>query len=530
MRQNTLHITVLFLFTAIMAKAQISPGDLSKPHADLEGMMNCTECHVLGGKVSNEKCLTCHQELNTRIDQKKGYHASGEVNNKGCASCHSDHHGRNFEMIRFNEDEFEHQLTGYELTGKHIKTDCRECHQPDLIANAELKKNNTTFLGLKQECLACHEDVHQKTLSTNCVSCHTTEAFSPPSNFNHSTADFALAGKHRNVDCIKCHRMELRNGKNFQRFVDIPFQNCTACHNDVHDNKFGNKCTECHNENSFSVAGASKNFSHNMTGFELEGKHRLVDCKQCHVASFTTPLPHNKCASCHQDYHKREFVRNSVSPDCAECHTVNNFSGSFYTLEEHNESQFQLEGAHLATPCFACHQQSTRWRFRNIGERCVDCHEDVHAGHIDKKFYPQQTCESCHSVTRWQDNRFDHNLTEFALLGAHVQQECMACHSADDQNAIRKFENFQSLSMVCANCHQDEHHRQFEQGGITDCSECHGFENWASMDFDHNKARFKLDGKHVEEDCAACHKETKVQGEIFVLYKIKKFECIDCHQ
>ena len=123
MRQYTLHIILLLIFMVNLANAQISPGDLSKPHAELEGMMNCTECHVLGGNVSNEKCLDCHKELNSRISQNKGYHTSSEVSNKNCASCHSDHHGRKFEMIRFNEDEFEHQLTGYELTGKHIKTD-----------------------------------------------------------------------------------------------------------------------------------------------------------------------------------------------------------------------------------------------------------------------------------------------------------------------------------------------------------------------------------------------------------------------
>jgi hypothetical protein len=530
MRQKTLYATLLMFFLAVTAHAQISPGDLSGPHAELEGMMHCTECHVLGGKVSNEKCLDCHKELKDRISQNKGYHASPEVDSKDCAGCHSDHHGRNFEMIRFNEDEFQHQLTGYELTGQHKKTDCRECHQPDLIADASLKKNNNTFLGLEPECVACHEDVHQKTLSTDCASCHATDAFSPPTNFDHNTADFALVGKHRNVDCAECHKTEIRNGKDFQRFVDIPFQKCTDCHDDVHDSKFGNNCTECHSENSFSVAATSKNFNHTMTGFELEGRHRAVDCKQCHVSGFTTPVPHNRCASCHQDYHKKEFVRNSVTPDCAECHSVNGFTNSLFTIEQHNKSPFLLEGAHLATPCFACHKQSAMWSFRNIGERCVDCHEDVHDGFIDEKFYPNQSCESCHSVTRWTDNRFDHTLTEFPLLGAHAKQECMACHRSDDQNAISKYENFQNVSMLCSACHQDEHHRQFEENGLTNCRECHGYEDWSSVVFDHDKAAFKLDGRHVEVDCAACHKNTEEQGEVFVLYKIQKFECKDCHQ
>ena len=48
--------------------AQISPGDLAQPHAHLEGMSNCTKCHILGEKVSNDLCLDCHTELKTRID------------------------------------------------------------------------------------------------------------------------------------------------------------------------------------------------------------------------------------------------------------------------------------------------------------------------------------------------------------------------------------------------------------------------------------------------------------------------------
>jgi len=530
MRQNSLHIAVLLLFSAIMTKAQISPGDLSNTHAEMEGILNCTKCHVLGGKVSNEKCLDCHQELKTRIYQKKGYHVSDEVNNKDCATCHSDHHGRNFKLIRFNEDDFKHQLAGYELTGQHNRIDCRDCHKPDLIQNEDLKKNKTTFLGLEQDCLSCHEDFHQKTLSQNCASCHTTDAFSPPSIFNHNMSNFTLLGQHQNVACIECHRMEIRNGKDFQRFVDIEYQNCTACHTDVHNNKFGKNCSECHSEVSFNFVRSSKIFNHKMTGFELQGKHRYVDCKQCHKTSFTNPIPHNRCASCHQDYHKREFAGIQQSPDCDECHTVKGFSGSSYTIEKHNENQFPLEGAHLATPCSACHKREVRWSFRGIGERCVDCHEDVHNGYIDEKYYPDQSCEQCHAVTHWQENRFNHSLTKFELLGAHAKQECMACHGVDDKNNGNKYDNFQYLSMVCVGCHNDVHLQQFERGGVTDCMECHGFESWGSIDFNHNKAAFKLDGKHVDVDCAACHKEIEAQGEIFVLYKISNFECIDCHQ
>jgi len=530
MRGRFLHTTLLFIFTSMLAEAQISPGDLASAHADLEGILNCTVCHKLGEDVSNEKCLDCHQELKIRIDQKKGYHVSSEVSSKSCVTCHSDHNGRDFEMIRFDEADFNHELTGYDLTGQHNKIDCRQCHTPDLITDSNLKKNKSTFLGLETTCLSCHEDIHQKTLSQDCASCHTTEAFSPPTNFDHNNTAFALKGQHQNVACIDCHLMEKRNGKDFQRFTNIPFQNCTACHEDVHDSKFGQNCTECHSVQSFRVAGYTKNFDHNMTGFKLQGKHKYVDCKQCHTVNFTNPLPHNRCASCHKDYHNKEFVRDRVNPDCVECHTVNGFSGSLYTIEKHNESTFPLVGAHLATPCFACHRQNVRWRFNGIGERCVDCHEDVHTGYIDEKYYPSQSCENCHGVTRWQENHFDHNLTNFELSGVHANKECMTCHGTGEQDDVNKYENFGNLSVDCIGCHDDVHRRQFEREGLTYCLECHGFESWVTIQFDHNKTAFKLEGKHAEADCESCHSEIEDQGQIFVFYKIKNFECIDCHK
>ena len=65
------HIFILFLFVQALSQvgfSQISPGELAKVHAHLEGMSNCTQCHSLGAKVSNEKCLDCHKEVKTGCD------------------------------------------------------------------------------------------------------------------------------------------------------------------------------------------------------------------------------------------------------------------------------------------------------------------------------------------------------------------------------------------------------------------------------------------------------------------------------
>jgi hypothetical protein len=52
----TIYIIVMMLSVDNLS-AQISPGDLSNPHSNLEGISNCTQCHVLGNKQTNEKCL-----------------------------------------------------------------------------------------------------------------------------------------------------------------------------------------------------------------------------------------------------------------------------------------------------------------------------------------------------------------------------------------------------------------------------------------------------------------------------------------
>ncbi len=610
------------------AIAQISPGDLSTAHAKLEGMSNCTQCHDLGDKVSNTKCLACHKEIKSRVDKRTGYHSSKDIKGKECASCHSDHHGRKFDMVRFDEKKFNHTLAGYELTGAHKLIDCRECHKPDYVADINLKKKKDTYLGLGQKCLDCHDDYHQKTMANDCAKCHGMDDFKPATKFNHDKTDFALAGKHKSVECKECHKMEVKNGKEFQHFADVPFKNCNACHDDphrnhlgsdckqchneqgfgntsslskfnhgktsfalkgkhkqvdcakchsmaaatpqnvfqdrlgvknsacatchkdVHEGKFGTDCAGCHNESSFTKVSASNldDFNHALTGFELQGKHAAVDCKKCHKAdSFTDPLPHNACAACHADYHEGQFVSTArpIAPDCAECHTVDSFAESNFSTEQHAKTKFPLDGAHVATPCFACHLANKnvgedsnlpdvgqrKWRFRNIGEHCVDCHEDIHkkGNELAEKWYPNQDCQTCHVTETWvaSSSRFDHSKTKFQLQGKHQEQDCRACHLSDEEPPQRKFVG---LTNACADCHEHSHGSQFVQNGVTDCTRCHNLDGWAMTDFDHDKTRFKLEGKHAEVACEKCHVPKMVDEVVFVEYRMASFECIVCHK
>lgn len=530
---TTLFIAMMLMFTH-NTSAQISPGDLSTPHANLEGISNCTKCHSVGNKVSKDLCLDCHKEVNARIVAKKGYHASAEVTGKECFTCHNDHHGRNFKLIRLDKEKFDHLLTGFELKGKHLRQDCKDCsckgcHKPANIKDPEIRKKAATYLGLTQECTSCHDDYHQGKMASNCTNCHGFDSFKGASGFDHNTSKFPLVGQHKKVACEKCHKPEIVNGKSTKTFKGLAFSNCVSCHKDIHQNKFGQDCKQCHIEESFHNVKGINTFNHDKTDFKLIGKHTTVNCKICHKTNLTSPIKHDKCSDCHIDYHKKEFAKNGLSPDCSECHSNDGFIPSFFTLEKHNLLKFKLEGAHLATPCFSCHKKQPNWSFRNIGIACVDCHKNEHKGFIQENFYPNESCTTCHLVEKWKSINFDHSRTNFKLEGIHSKTKCTACHYPTKDNKLSS-QKFTGLSVSCSECHSNSHSEQFEVNGITDCSKCHGFENWTKSTFDHNNARFKLEGVHAQLACVKCHPEvTSTKGK-YIEYKNNKLLCSDCHR
>ena len=90
-------------------------------------------------------------------------------------------------------------------------------------------------------------------------------------------------------------------------------------------------------------------------------------------------------------------------------------------------------------------------------------------------------------------------------------------------------QQFPGMQASCSNCHKDNHNRQFEANGVTDCLRCHNASLWKISNFDHNKTAFKLDGKHQNVPCQKCHKQITEQNITYVLYKIKETRCESCH-
>ncbi|MDA3929183.1 MAG: hypothetical protein PF541_09500 [Prolixibacteraceae bacterium] len=517
-------LLLIFIFQA-RSYGQISPGDLTSAHANLEGMSKCVNCHVLRENVTDEKCLDCHTEIKSLVNANSGYHVSVEVENKQCFECHNEHHGRNFQIIRFEKDSFDHQLTGYQLDGKHAEVECIDCHKNEFIKEKiSQKTQGESYLGLQQECLSCHTDYHQESLGANCFECHSFQAFKPAEKFNHDNANFRLVGAHKNADCVKCHKIDEVNGQKFQHFKNVVANNCTDCHTDVHNGKQGNDCLKCHNQVSFNKISDLQSFDHSTTNFPLIGLHQKVDCDKCHEASYTQDIAYQKCTDCHDDFHRGQLTSNRKTTECNSCHNEYGFSPSQYTIERHNQSSFVLDESHLATPCIFCHLKEDQWEFKQIGKKCVDCHEDIHNGIIEKKFYPKKNCESCHSVSSWSEVEFDHKLTEFELEGEHQNQNCRACHFNLDNS-----QQFNVLDRKCEQCHNDVHFGQFETKENNNCELCHTFTNWLPERFEHDSTRFKLDGGHENVDCFKCHENVSVDENSYINYSFEDIKCVLCH-
>lgn len=519
------HIIVI-IFLAAKSYAQISPGDLTKSHEKLEGLSNCTKCHVLGEQVADSKCLDCHLEIKKLREQKRGYHSLEAVKSKNCSECHSEHHGRNFLIVNFNASSFDHRKTGFELLGSHSKLKCEKCHQEKFVNLSFTKNRKNSYLGLSSDCFLCHEDAHQKTLGKDCSTCHGNDSFKPAVMFSHDISKFRLTGSHQKAACEKCHPIAKLNGVNFQKFKGIDYGSCQSCHSDIHKGKFGSDCQSCHNTSSFHSISKSS-FDHNKTNFQLLGKHNNIRCNECHKTNITTKLKHEKCNDCHTDYHKGEFTELNGSKDCSICHNEAGFTPSLFTIQMHNETKFVLTGAHLAIACKNCHLKSESWHFRNIGSECIICHNNIHGNELTEKYFPVNDCGFCHTTNGWNAINFDHSKTDFILEGKHQNVQCGKCHSKETSE-VKHFK-FASLKSNCEACHYDIHFGQFGVNEKSACVRCHTFNNWKPEKFDHEKTNFSLQGAHSKLSCQQCHKIKTINGNNFVMYKLEDFRCVSCH-
>jgi hypothetical protein len=461
----------------------LSPGRLTRPHTELEGMANCTECHERGRGVSATRCLSCHKPVADRIARRVGIHRN--VTND-CVQCHVEHSGLDGELRPFNLATFDHARdANYPLDGEHaaVAAKCESCH------------TTRSFLTAKTTCVSCHEDVHKGDLGTACDTCHTTKTpFAAASKtFDHGTTRFALTGAHRSATCESCHKSPT--------FAGVAFASCASCHENPHTPALSGTCSSCHGTETWRT----RRFDHSRTDFPLVGKHRTTECASCHKTSAFRDTPAaTTCASCHTDPHRGEFAE-----DCASCHTEESLSGG--TFDHDTRTPFALTEGHGSLTCVSCHTKVVMGvptarvsaDFRGLTGTCTSCHDDPHETTLGS------ACSTCHTTATFSMTAYSHERSPELFEGAHAPLTCEACH--EPARIPRTGElalaaaRFTATPTDCVACHRDVHLGQVG----SDCAACHALtgEPFAADRFAHDRATFKLTGTHATTDCAGCHKE-----------------------
>lgn len=550
-------LTGRFLGTAILCglvaglaqptQGQISPGELSAAHRELDGSDQCLSCHSSGRGVDRDLCLSCHQVLSSRISAGQGLHA--RTVDTACERCHIEHHGRDFALVWWGEEgmeTFDHSQTGYPLEASHRGVACRSCHQPEhiprpaplLAEGIDLKR---TFLGLGSECSSCHADPHAGQFeSTTCSSCHGLQEWRGAERFDHQQTGFPLTGLHRDVSCSDCHQP--RAGGDVQ-YRGLAAETCADCHQDPHQGRLEGTCANCHSTDGWDRTETT-GFDHDRTRYPLRGRHRSVACVACHGESLTRSFSSerfDRCETCHRDPHAGQLSQEGRG--CDSCHDVAGFEPSLFDQDDHETTGFSLEGAHRNVPCVECHRRvpadslvraglarAPRTRqllqFRFASSSCESCHRNPHDKSV--RALPNG-CETCHSPVRWSEVAFDHASTGFFLEGRHADVSCLQCHRESTAGADLKRVGFSTARADCRACHDSPHQGQFGTAEEPNpCARCHDSDSWEPSRFDHRDV-YLLVGAHRAVPCRTCH-PTEVAGDsTFVRYRPTGRECLDCH-
>jgi hypothetical protein len=202
----------------------ISCHRIDEPHEGRFGL-NCAECHSsdgwspakfdhnlsvfkLEGKHVEVQCEDCHQNgeyKDTPMDCYSCHKQDDEHEGKFGTDCSACHNPSDWE-----DATFDHNLSDFPLTGRHVGLACEQCH------------SSGQFAGLPTACVNCHSDpaYHAGMFGSNCAECHTTDNWSARYRGSHpGIADEGGRGvNHGGTSCRGCHTKTLHSAT------------CTKCH------------------------------------------------------------------------------------------------------------------------------------------------------------------------------------------------------------------------------------------------------------------------------------------------------------
>ncbi len=466
----------------------------------------CLDCHTNPNDYSVFTCISCHMNPETN-QEHAGVNGYAYVDVL-CLACHP---------TGESDVNFDHNQTGFPLTGSHLTVDCLDCH-----ANG--------FEGTPTDCNACHTtDYNQSTnpnhltlgIPTDCASCHTTAPDWNPATFGIHNNYYVLQGAHAVIadQCVTCHNGDYNNTPN----------TCVGCHQDDYNNtnnpshvalNFSTDCASCHTESGWSPAEYE---DHDDQYFPIySGEHEGVwdQCNDCHTNSNNYAI--YTCVTCHTSSETGQ-QHNGVngyfyeSSACLACHPDGSSEGSF----NHNESDFPLTGAHLTVACIDCHSNG----YQNTPTECSACHTPDYNGATNPNHQSlglSMDCVTCHTTApNWNPALFPDHDDYYPLLGAHaaIADQCVTCHNG----------NYNNTPNTCFGCHQDDYNNTNDPDHQaaqfpTTCQNCHSQNAWEPSTWDHDDLYFPIySGEHEDEwdQCTDCHTNPN---------NYSVFSCLGCHE
>ena len=475
-------------FVAIGGRERFDHALTGWPLVESHAGVDCNRCHTrrtgLGARsylFAFTACEGCHTSP----------HGELRASLQRCARCHQQRDWRPLAKMDFDHDA--PSDARYPIEARHKSVTCLQCHPKSLFRAPGFAA---------PDCTPCHAAKHGDSLfgtggKKKCAACHSAKVAWPEVRFDHARGTkFPLEGAHASAACRACHAEAARVK---------PERACATCHRDVHKGRFssaaagGGECGACHGASSWKDASR---FDHARAGFVLTGRHSEIACRTCHGGSSPgdfeklTSLVQGGAVACmgchtHESVHKKQFQNG----ECLRCHLVagkNKFRKEAVDRFHGPASRFPLNEGHARVACEKCHVNDV---YEGTPVECGPaCHgDDLHKGTLGQK------CSGCHEGGHWRATRFDHDNSDFPLIGHHQQTACADCHPS---------RRFKPVERACKGCHAaDDAH----QGTLGDrCERCHS-PTGRSL-FDHNdpkvEGRFRLEGKHRQVRCQGCHPTT----------------------
>jgi len=327
-------------------------------------------------------------------------------------------------------------------------------------------------------------------------------------------------------------------------------------------------------------------FDHLTTGFELTGRHRDLQCEECHAGAVFKGTP-RECSACHGIGTRIRATAKSANhilstEQCDSCHATVawipavNFDhaqthGSCSTC--HNNVQAQGKTPqHISTnlECDVCHStiswSGAVFNHQGISGGCAQCHNGVTATGAPANHIPTSgaPCESCHSTTNFMTfagTAMNHTAVAGmpcvtcheagrSFVGVTVTTrpppphpatgDCSTCHSSTST-----FGGLSELppkhiptSQACSQCHTNQADFSIftmsHQGITSGCANCHGaglsFVNMAPP------ALVEIPANHIPTGsmpCESCHSTanfTTFAGTAMSHSAVSGVSCSTCHE